>query len=80
MKKTIHTLSTLGCSRKKPNRGGEYGYEYEDMEFPGVSKKYHVEFPGVTKKKLCGIFRGLGFWSWNFQGMGCTFSQFPGVN
>ena len=20
----------------------------EDMEFPGVSKKYHVEFPGVN--------------------------------
>ena len=46
------------------------------MEFPGVSKKYHVEFlgliknevefPGVTKKKSCEISRGLGFWPWNF--------------
>ena len=27
-----------------------------------------MEFAGVTKKKLCGIFRDLGFCSWNFQG------------
>ena len=51
--------------------------ERRDMEFPGVSKKSmwnfqeliknKKEFPRVTKKKQCGIFRGLGFWPWNFQ-------------
>ena len=32
----------MGYSRKKPNMG------VQDMEFLGVSKKYHVEFPGVN--------------------------------
>ena len=30
----------MGYSRKNPNRG------FENIEFPGVSKKYHVELPG----------------------------------
>ena len=64
----MHVLNN-GLFQKKTGR-------VEDMEFPGVSKKYHVEFPGliknevefpgVTKKKSCEISRGLGFWPWNF--------------
>ena len=34
--------SLLSYSKKNPNR------EVEDMEFPRVSKKWHVEFPGVN--------------------------------
>ena len=50
-------------------------------------------FPGVGKKKRSGIspkqgqgyprknniFRGVGFWPWNFPGMQLKFSEFPGV-
>ena len=30
---------------------GEGGFRVEDMEFPGVLKKWFVEFPEVNKKK-----------------------------
>ena len=32
----------MGYSTKKPNKEGGV----EDMEFPGVLKKYEVDFPG----------------------------------
>ena len=56
----------------KPVTGGG-GFRVEDMEFPGVLKKWFVEFPEVNKKNRgissgdqenimwCGILRGLGF-------------------
>ena len=33
------------------------------------SIKKEVKFSGVIKEKSCGMFTGLGFWSWNFQGV-----------
>ena len=58
MKKTIHTLFTLGCSRKKTNRGGGgamdmdmriwKGYQRNSMwNFQGWPRKNYVEFSGV---------------------------------
>ena len=38
----VQEASLLSYSKKNPNR------EVEDMEFPRVSKKWHVEFPGVN--------------------------------
>ena len=59
----MHALFTLGYSKKNPNKQGwAYGISR------GIKEIEHVDFPGVTKKKLSGIFRGLGFWFWNFQG------------
>ena len=46
MKKKIYTF----FKKTQPNRVG--GGEVENMEFPEVSKKWHVELPRVTKKKL----------------------------
>ena len=37
-KNNTHPLY-IGLFQKKKKTGGEYGYGYEDMEFPGVSKK-----------------------------------------
>ena len=67
MKKTIHTLSTLGCSRKKPNRGGGvwiwiWGY--------GISR-------GI-EEIACGISRGdQEKIMWNFQGSWFLVLEFP---
>ena len=49
----------------------------ELVKIPGSVKK-EVEFPGVIKKR-CGIFMGLGFWPWNFQGVSHNFVEFPRV-
>ena len=59
------TAPELGYSRKKPNKG------VENVEFPGVLKKYHVDFPGVNNKKMefpgviekksCGFSRDRSF-------------------
>ena len=38
----VQQASLLGYFRKIQTG------EVEDMEFPGVSKKWHVEFPGVN--------------------------------
>ena len=68
----------IGYSGKNPNKERVDGVE--DMEFLGVLKKKaygnsrgsikkEVKFSGVIKEKSCGMFMGLGFWSWNFQGV-----------
>ena len=69
------TVQEIGYSRKKPKKEVEdsYGefskYQRNSMwNFLGLIKN-EVEFTGVTKKKLCRISKGLGFWTWNFQGM-----------
>ena len=57
------TAPELGYSRKKNKQGGA-----ENVEFPGVLKKYHVDFPGVNNKKN-GISRGdREKIMWIFQG------------
>ena len=75
----------MGCSRKNPNRGGG---GVEDMEFPGLlksirkfqgSSKKGVKFSANQKIKSHGISMGLGFWSWNFQGVQHNFVEFLGV-
>ena len=44
MEITVNTQALhYGPFQRKNERG-----EIETMEFPGVSKKYHVEFPGVN--------------------------------
>ena len=48
---TIWFIRTMSYSRKKPNS------RFEDMEFPGVSKKWHVEFPGMNQRRN-GISKG----------------------
>ena len=67
----------ISYSRKNQTGG------VEDMEFPGVLKtflgsiKKEVKFPGVLKKNSSGISMGLGFWSWNFQGVSHNFAEIP---
>ena len=39
----------MGYFRKKQNRG-VWGV-VDNMNFPWLSKKWHVEFPGVNKKQ-----------------------------
>ena len=57
------------------------------MEFPGVLKSIW-KFQGLSKKgcnfhlitkQSCGISMGLGFWSWNSQGLQYNFMEFPEV-
>ena len=45
------------------------GSGFEDMEFPGVLKKYHVEIQGSTEKEVYfpEVFKGCNTILQNFQ-------------
>ena len=66
-------LASYGLFQKKSKRGltiwNFQGYQRNSMWNFQELIKNEVEFTRVTKKKSCGISRGLGFWSWNFEGM-----------
>ena len=47
-------------------QGGRVYQRNSKWNLQGLIKK-EVEFPGMIKKKLCGVFRGLGFLLQNFQ-------------
>ena len=87
-KKTVVVIYMYnGLFQKKSKQGGGGGGEVwvEDMEFPvllksiwkfqGSSKK-GVKFSSNQKIKSHGISMGLGFWSWNFQGVQHNFVEF----
>ena len=77
----------FGYSRKKKQRRG-VGL-VKDMEFQGYWSNFmrnfqgsiekEVEFPGLLQKNSCGISMGIGFWTWNFEGMSHNFAELPWV-
>ena len=62
--KNAHLLY-IGLFQKKTNSG-----RLRIWNFKGYQRNRIRNLQGwVTKKKLCGIYRGLGYWYWNFEGM-----------
>ena len=82
----IHKAYYLAIPKKKQRRGVGL---VKDMEFQGYWSNFmrnfqgsiekEVEFPGLLQKNSCGISMGIGFWTWNFEGMSHNFAEFPWV-
>ena len=86
--KSLYPQGVLfGYSRKKKKQGGlvwlgTWNFQGYWRNFTGKfqgSIEKEVEFPGLLQKNSCGISMGIGFWTWNFEGMSHNFAEFPGV-